>query len=243
MAPELSYVGSKRLYEIDFGPSKIEKTLPDYIQTKLMKPHAFSTTSKMPTFSFTEEEAQAIAIALLANRRENIPERFMRNAPPKSAYAPQGEFGRLVNDLACLGCHKMEGSGRLVATDLSLEASQAHPEWIMNYFKVPYSLRPTLTERMPNLSLSESERKSLVDYMEMNFIADSLDRDIPMSDSLVMHGKSLYFERYACQSCHQLAGKGGYVGPPLDKLNMRLKFGWVFHWLKNPQSFKPGLFE
>ena len=137
----------------------------------------------------------------------------------------------------------MEGSGRLVATDLSLEASQAHPDWIMNYFKVPYSLRPILTERMPNLSLSESERKTIVDYMQVNFIADSLDRGIPTNDTLALHGRGLYFDRYACQSCHQTEGKGGYVGPPLDKLSTRLKGGWIYYWLKNPQAFKPGTIE
>ncbi len=243
MAPELSFVGSKRMYSIDFGPSKIEKTLPNYLQAKLMTPHAFSATAKMPTFGFTEQEAQAITVALLANRNENIPEKYVRRSLPKSTFSPQGKFGKLVGDLACLACHQMEGNGRLVATDLSIEASQAHPDWIMNYFKVPYSLRPILTERMPNLFLSDSDRKSLVDYMQVNFIADSLDRAIQMSDSLIAHGKSLYFDRYACQSCHQIEGKGGYVGPPLDKLSTRLKSGWVYHWLKNPKAFKPGTIE
>jgi mono/diheme cytochrome c family protein len=243
MAPELSFIGSKRLYEIDFGQSKTPRTLPDYIQTKLMTPHAFSPIARMPKFGFTEQEAQAITVALLANRNENIPEKYVRRALPKSKFLPQGEFGKLVADLSCLACHTMEGSGRLVATDLSLEASQAHPDWISNYFKVPYSLRPILTERMVNLFLSESERKSLVDYMQVNFIADSLERTVVMNDSLISHGKSLYFDRYACQSCHQMEGKGGYVGPPLDKLDTRLKAGWIYHWLKDPQSFKPATIE
>jgi len=243
MGPELSFIGSKRLYEIDFGQSTIKKSLPDYIQTKLMTPHAFSPIARMPKFGFTEQEAQAITVALLANRNESIPEKYVRHAPPKSKFSPQGEFGKLIADLSCLACHTMEGSGRLVATDLSLEASQAHPDWISNYFKVPYSLRPILTERMVNLFLSDAERKSLVDYMQVNFIADSLDRAIPMNDSLASHGKSLYFDRYACQSCHQMEGKGGYVGPPLDNLNSRLNAGWIFHWLKNPQSFKPATIE
>ena len=228
LGPELTFVGSKRIYEIEFGTSKIEKSLPAYIQEKLMSPHEFSPLAKMPKFGFSAEEAQAITVALLANRKENIPNKYMRLAAPKGTFTPQGEFGKLVDDLACLGCHKMEGSGRLVATDLSLEASQAHPEWISNYFKVPYSLRPILTERMVNLFLSDAERKTLVDYMQTNFIADSLDRAVPMNDSIIAHGKSLYFERYACQSCHQMEGKGGYVGPPLDKLDSRLKAGWVF---------------
>jgi mono/diheme cytochrome c family protein len=243
MAPELTTIGSKRMYEIDFGQTKIERTLPSYIQTKLMAPHLFSVSAKMPAFGFTEEEARAITVALLAQKKEEIPQRYLVHAAEKSIYNPQGEFGKIVNDLACFSCHKMEGRGRLVATDLSLEASQAQPDWIFNYFKVPYSLRPILTERMPNLYLSESERKTIVDYMGSIFINDSLARSVPTGDSLIAKGRGLYYEHYGCQSCHQIGGKGGYVGPPLDKLVTRLKPGWIYYWLKNPQSLKPATIE
>jgi mono/diheme cytochrome c family protein len=145
--------------------------------------------------------------------------------------------------MACLGCHVMNGTGRLVATDLSVEASQAQPKWIEGYFKIPYSLRPILTERMPNLFLSDSKIKTIVDYMENVFVADSLEHVVKTDPGNVAKGRGLYFERYGCQSCHQIAGKGGYVGPPLDKVGSRLKGGWIYHWLKNPQAYKPESIE
>ena len=243
MAPELSLVGGKKLYEIDFGKSGIEESLPSYLYTKLTDPRVFSPAMKMPKFEFSKEEAQAITVALLGNTGEKIPEEFIIRPKPKSTFAPQGEFGKLVDDLACLGCHTMEGRGTLVATDLSLEASQAQRKWIEGYFKIPYSLRPILTERMPNLFLSDAEIRTLVDYMEQVFIADSLDRTIRTNDEIVARGKGLYFETYGCQGCHQIHSKGGYVGPPLDKVSVRLKPGWVFHWLENPQAFKPESIE
>jgi mono/diheme cytochrome c family protein len=243
MAPALTAIGSKKLYEIDFGKSEIEQTLPSYLYTKLTEPRVFSPAMKMPKFGFTKEEAQAITVALLGTTDEKIPEDMVIHRQPKSTFAPQGEFGKLVTDLACLSCHKMEGRGRLVATDLSLEASQAQRKWIEGYFKIPYSLRPILTERMPNLFLSDGEIKTIVDYMEQDFVADSLERTIRTDDETVAKGKGLYFERYGCEGCHQIGGKGGYVGPPLDKLSARLKQGWVFHWLKNPQAYKPQSIE
>jgi mono/diheme cytochrome c family protein len=243
MAPDLNAIGSKKLYEIDFGKSAIEQTLPAYLDEKLLNPRTFSPTAQMPKFEFTGEEAQAITVALLGNTNERIPEEFIVHAAPKSTFAPQGEFGKLVNDLACLACHKMEGRGRLVATDLSLEASQAQRKWIEEYFKVPYSLRPILTERMPNFSLSSAEITTLADYMEKVFVADSLDRTIPTDNTSIVKGKALYYEKYGCQACHQIDTKGGYVGPPLDKLGTRLKGGWVFHWLKNPQAYRPESIE
>jgi mono/diheme cytochrome c family protein len=44
MAPELTFVGSKKLYEIDFGKSEINQTLPSYLYAKLTNPRTFSPT-------------------------------------------------------------------------------------------------------------------------------------------------------------------------------------------------------
>ncbi len=243
MGPELTFVGSKMLYEIDFGKSNIEQTLPSYLFAKLKTPRAFSSAMKMPNYEFTDEEAQAITVALLGNTSEAIPEQFKIYPTPSSAYDPQGEFGKLVDDLACFGCHKIFGRGRLVATDLSLEASQAQRNWIEGYFKIPYSLRPILTERMPNLFVSDSEIKVMGDYMERVFIADSLEREINVDEAKIAKGKFFYYGKFGCQACHQINLKGGYVGPALDKVGARLKQGWIFSWLKNPQAFKPESIE
>lgn len=243
MAPELTSIGSKRLYEIDFGKSDIDQTLPSYLKAKLLNPRAFSESMKMPKFGFSEKDAEAVAVALLGNTSEKIPEELIIRPAPRGSFSPQGEFGRLVDDLSCFGCHVMNGRGRLVATDLSLEASQAQRRWIEAYFKVPYSLRPMLTERMPNLFMSEREITAIVDYMETNFLADSLNRQVNGDAATVATGRGLFFERYGCQSCHQVNGKGGYVGPPLDKIATRLNAGWIYHWLKNPQGLKPTTIE
>lgn len=243
MGPDLTMIGGKKLYEIDFGNSTIEQTLPAYLTAKLLTPRIFSEAMRMPKFILTESEATAIAVALLGNTDEKIPDEYIVRPPPASSFAPQGEFGKLVNDLACFGCHVMNGRGRLVATDLSLEGSIAQRKWIEGYFKIPYSLRPILTERMPNLFLPDEEIKTLVDYMETNFISDTLEREVRSDPTSVVTGRGLYFERYGCQSCHQISSKGGYVGPPLDKIGGRMRPGWIFHWLKNPQRLKPGTIE
>jgi hypothetical protein len=124
-----------------------------------------------------------------------------------------------------------------------MEASQAQGNWISRYFRIPYSLRPILTERMPNLFLTDAKIKTIVEYMQKVFIADSLDHEVKTDPVTISKGRGLYSERYGCQSCHQIGGKGGYVGPPLDKVGSRLKAGWIFHWLKNPQAYKPDSIE
>jgi mono/diheme cytochrome c family protein len=242
-APELSLIGSKKSYEIDFGKTSIDQTISSYIRTKLATPRVFSPAMKMPDYQFTAEEIRALTVALLGNTDEQIPAEYIVRPKQTSTFVPQGEFGKLVKDLSCTSCHVMNGLGRLVATDLSMEASQAQRKWIEGYFKVPYTLRPILTERMPNFYLSQTEIKTLTDYMESVFVVDSLHREIPNDAATTAKGRGLYFEKYACQSCHQIAGKGGYVGPPLDKISARLQGGWIFHWLKDPQAFKPESIE
>ncbi len=243
MGPELTFIGGKKLYEIDFGKSGIEQSLPSYLFSKIKTPRLFSSVMKMPSYEFTDEEAEAITVALLGQRDERIPEQFKVSPKARTTYTPQGEFGKLVDDLACFGCHTMFGRGRLIATDLTLESSQAQRKWIESYFKVPYSLRPILTERMPNLFLSDAEIKVMADYFEKVFIADSLEGKIAIEPTKIANGRILYYEKYGCQACHQINLKGGYVGPALDKVGSRLKPGWVFHWLKNPQAFKPESIE
>ena len=243
MGPDLTFIGSKKIYEIDFGKTKIEQTLPSYLKAKLLDPRQFTPTKKMPKFVFTDEQATAVAVALLSNTSDPIPDEYIVRSKPTTPFVPQGAFGKLVKSLACQSCHVMNGTGRLVATDLSMEASEVQPQWIKGYFKVPYSLRPMLTERMPNFFLSDAEINTLAGYIEQVFVVDSLDRTINPTPALVTEGRGLYYQRYGCQSCHMLGGKGGYVGPPLDKVGSRLKAGWIFHWLKDPEAYRPQAIE
>lgn len=243
IGPELTYVGSKPLYEIDFGTTTIERTLPSYIKTKLLHPRIYTPAMKMPNFGFTDEQATAIAVALLSNTSESIPEDYMVRPQPKRNFIPQGKFGKIVRELSCQSCHTMEGTGRLIATDLSMEASQAQKHWIKSYFKVPYSLRPILTERMPNFFLPDSEINTIVNYFETVFVIDSISRPFKHNNALIAEGRGLYYEKYGCQSCHIIGGKGGYVGPTLDKVGARLKAGWIYHWLKKPEAYRPNTIE
>jgi mono/diheme cytochrome c family protein len=245
LGPELSTVGSKPPYEIEFGKVTVEHTLPAYIYAKLTQPRSFVPGLKMPDYGLTEEEATALTNALLSLTEEQLPERYRVLKPPESTYTPQGTFGKLVRDYACFACHRINGRGGTMAPDLSREGSQATREWIARYFKVPYSLRPILVERMPNLFIKDSEIQTVVQYLDMAFLDDTLDVEIPLTDGRLKEwGKALFFEKYGCQSCHQVgAAGGGYVGPPLTDVGTRLQPGWVYRWLENPQAYKPDTIE
>jgi mono/diheme cytochrome c family protein len=245
VGPDLTDLGDRHLYQLAFGKTTIPRTLPDYIYNKLKNPRQFLETARMPVFGFKESELQAITTALLAMTNETLPNKYLVRAKPTSNYDPQAKFGHIVDRYSCFSCHVINGRGFLLATDLTSEGSRAQLKWIENYFKVPYSMRPILTERMPNLFMSNQEIRTIVDYFDRVLRSDAIDSlHITLNDpNQVDEGKGLFFEKYGCQSCHQVGGTGGYVGPPLDRTGERLTAGWVYLWIRDPQKYYPNTLE
>jgi mono/diheme cytochrome c family protein len=239
--PDLTNIGNKPVEEIEFAQTPIEHSLVSYLDEKLRAPRSFGTATRMPSFSLMPDERRALSTALLANTTGDVPASFVRAAQPVKQLEAQGTFGKLARDLACTSCHVINGAGYLLATDLSAEGSSAHQDWIKGYFSVPYSLRPILTERMPNFYLPDSEATTLTNYLTSVMVRDSLDAPIPAGDTT--EGHKLYVERFACNACHQIGGRGGYVGPPLDGLSKRLKPGWVYRYIKNPRALRANTIE
>ncbi len=241
MGPDLTDVGDRHLYQLEFGATDIPRTLPAYIYHKLKNPRQFLESARMPVYDFSEEQLQALTTALLARSEATLPPRYTVTPTPPSSYTPQGAFGRIVRKYACLSCHVIQGRGFRLATDLTREGSLAQRAWLEQYFKVPYSMRPLLTERMPNLFMSNDEIQTVVDYFDMVLHDDAVDsvRFDWRKPNLIAEGRALFHETYGCQACHQVQGRGGYVGPLLDLTGRRLTPGWVYSWLKNPQKYVP----
>jgi cytochrome c1 len=98
-----------------------------------------------------------------------------------------------------------------------------------------------MEERMPNLFIAEAEIETLSDYFFKVLLSDSLSlpENWDKSAEAIARGQGLFREKYGCQSCHIVAGNGGYVGPPLDRSGERLQPGWIYRWLLDPQKYKP----
>lgn len=48
------------------------------------------------------------------------------------------------------------------------------------------------------------------------------------------------FEEHGCAACHSIGGHGGYMGPTLDTVGDRYVAEWLYEWLRNPATVKPG---
>ncbi len=243
--PDLSSIGSKKTYQIDFGSTNIPHTIYDYIDAKVRSPRSFGGSARMPEYQLSKTDNQAVTAVLLSWQNAPVPLEFVQTASSSPRFDPQGKFGRIIQKYSCLKCHTINGTGGTIAPDLSIVGSQDQQKWVESYFKVPYSLRPIMEERMPNLFISEDEIGTVTDYFFKVLLSDSIS--IPggfdNSAAAITRGQGLFREKYGCQSCHIVGGTGGYVGPPLDKTGERLQPGWIYRWLLNPQKYKPETIE
>ena len=249
-APELSRIGNKPVTQLVFLPG-MQHTLPDYIAAKVKQPRAFGQALKMPQYTFTPAQIDSLATALLAfnDRDATLPPSLTITPTPESDYQPAGKAGKLMADLACFSCHRINGHGGDMAPDLTWEGSSVQRQWLVEFLKNPNTLRPALIRRMPRFNLSDGEANELTDYIMTVYQNPAIDRDsMPLSgypQGQVELGRQLFYGKYACQGCHIVDTKTdkGYIGPTLTQVGSRLTAAWIFEWMKNPQALRPGTME
>jgi mono/diheme cytochrome c family protein len=249
-APELSRIGSKPINQLIFLDG-MAHTLPNYISGKIRNPRAFAANLKMPQYTFTPAQVDALTTALLSmnERSRTLPPQLTVAALPESHYQPAGKAGQLIEDMACFSCHRINGRGGDMAPDLTWEGSSVQRAWLQDFLKNPNTLRPALIRRMPKFNLTDSEIAELTDYIMTVYQSPAIDRDsLPVSGYSpvqVEQGKQLFYSKYACHSCHIIDTRNdkGYIGPTLTQVGARLTAPWIYSWMKNPQALRPGTAE
>jgi mono/diheme cytochrome c family protein len=249
-APELSAVGSRSLAKLVFAPG-VEHTLADYLAAKIRQPRIFGNQLKMPQYSFSPSQLDALVTALLAQteRASTLQAALRVRGRPVSHYEPAGKAGKLMEDMQCFSCHAINGRGGDMAPDLTWEGSSVQRTWLVTFLKNPNTLRPALIRRMPRFNVTDAEAQTLTDYIMTAyqtpaFDADSLDA-ANFSAADRERGRQLFYSKYACQSCHIVDPQNdkGYVGPTLTQVGARLTAAWIFHYLKDPQALRPQSIE
>ncbi len=247
VGPNLSRLGEKKTSELTWGSTKIPRTLADYVWHKVETPHAFATAPhqlKMPDYGFSSDDARDVTIALLAQLDLPVlPDAFVVRSRSDDSLSLPGRFGDLVRQYRCLSCHSMRGIGHNLTYDLGVEGSRARQEWLYQYLKLPYTLRPILTLRMPIFNLTDEEARVLSEGLSTYMRDASIDSagEFPTGPREVEAGRVL-FEAGGCQGCHQVGAKGGYVGPSFTSgapTGRKLRPGWIVRWLESPQSLVP----
>jgi len=246
-APPHDNVASKRPEELiwtnleDFEP----KDMKNWLKIKVMEPRKFASVkeniiTKMPSFGFTEEEAEALVTFIMSFTKETFPKRHLKTLAKVDSVEMRGE--KLLEEKNCLGCHKINKKGGDTAPDLTEEGKKARPEWLFSFLSQPYRIRPMQDARMPYFRLSGEEITTVIEYLAFitgeNYPYIYQDKKVTYVEDIEA-GKRLYHQELACLGCHTFEGKGGFVGPEHTDLASRLRRDWIERWLKNPQEIQP----
>ena len=134
---------------------------------------------KMPQFTLTASQTDALTTALLAltARSRSMPDSLRVAAIPETNYQPAGHAGKLITELACFSCHRINGRGGDMAPDLTWEGSSVQRQWLTDFLHNPNTLRPSLIRRMPRFNLSDSDNKELTDYILTVYQSPAIDAD------------------------------------------------------------------
>lgn len=241
--PDLYGIGERKATSLDFGKrTDLPRTLAAWLAAKISTPRSFASGLKMPTFAFDAAQKRAIVTALLAIPATPVPDAYHSAPVQQAAIVPAGAVGELMSRYRCLSCHQIGRVGGDISTaPLTFEGSKVNHDWLVNYLAVPYSIRPIIAERMPVLKVSKEEAVRLADAIAMIYVDPTTPDDPfagrPASDHDATEGERLY-TTFGCRSCHIIGKVGGYYGPPLTETKARLKPGWVFRFLQNPQRWR-----
>jgi mono/diheme cytochrome c family protein len=241
--PDLYGVGDRKATSLDFGRrSDLPRTLTAWLAAKVTTPRSFASGLKMPTFAFDADQQRAVVTALLSMPATPVPEAYRPSVVQQASIVPAGLIGTMISRYRCLSCHEIGGRGGDISTaPLTFEGSKVNRDWLARYLIVPYSIRPILPERMPILHMTNEDAAKLADAIDMLYVDPSIPDDPfagrPQSDHDAAEGERLY-TTLGCRACHIIGANGGYYGPPLTDTRTRLKPGWVFRYLQNPQRWR-----
>ncbi|MBI3015436.1 MAG: c-type cytochrome [Candidatus Tectomicrobia bacterium] len=249
--PPLDGIGGRNVERLDFGsnPKGKDRSLYSWLEAKLTTPRTYREGLKMPEVNLRRGEEKAVVTFLLSLVARPFPELHpegTRVAAPHTlepAVPSGGPAGTLWRKLQCTSCHRIGNSGGSIGPDLSGEGSRVRRAWLEQYLKRPKPLRPLLQARMPDFHLQDSEVRILADFISTSLWSQDVGRNsrgsLDLSRETAEKGRLLLRES-GCIGCHELEGKGGKVGPRLDRIAERLNEDWIRAYLKDPQRMFRG---
>ncbi len=188
------------------------------------------SAGKMPQFDLTNDQATAIAAALVSAAEK--PKLDSLSKPGKGRTDDDDRMAglSLINSLGCIACHTTKtesesangqsesllfGGGTL--TGIGRKRST---DWLNTWLRKPDSLNRS--HRMPVFELSNEERRQLVLALSSLGVDDTVpsktSKDAPStSDELVRQGQQLIHD-FGCRSCHVVTTKKSELTPTLTSL-------------------------
>jgi mono/diheme cytochrome c family protein len=241
--------GFERPYSIAPVLSRVgEKVDNDWLGKWLKRPKDYLPETIMPFFDLPDEEIQALA-AFLLSRKEKSNESVQPLVPGD---IESGQ--KLVAEIGCLGCHKVQEKGGTFGPDLSRVAEKLDFQWQVSWIKDPLAYDPETV--MPNFRLADKQLSDIANYLlSLGTKADVKKTAEPISENgqLVETGKKLFSQK-GCTGCHTMKGfemgfkkapeHTGFGDKRVDELDFgnvhdipRTRAAWVLAKEKSPRIF------
>ncbi len=200
VAPDLSQIGSK----VDVG----------WLIDWLLGPKKFRPSTRMPDFSFTEDDALSIAAYLWQNSKGHFPDL------PRDVNEDMIDEGAFIfESVGCFACHSdLEEDGKIHGPNLARIGEQMEYEYMVSWLLDPSKLSPKTT--MPNLRLDDESAGLLAEYLmtlkSEGYEEKSVDQELLEDPEMAKQGEKL-IQDYGCSGCHIIKGMEG-----LDKIGVEL---------------------
>ena len=263
----LADIAVKKLEELPFGDTKVEKTRWAFLVNKMKKPDLYQTAEtpmKMPDYALLDDEVEALTNYYLHNRLFDVGEKYLQPKTKEIALLEKGEW--MLDHFNCTGCHQVVEDAPKPRIDTYFELKTMAPprlvgqgarvqsEWFYNYLEKPDELRPWLNIRMPKFNLDDTGKKDLIAYFSTLVSPD--DRDIAKLPYTTKLAKSDYDPEIIdmgeyrivtdkCMQCHPVSMDGSLPeNVKLEDLSInlmlaksRLRFEWIKRFLKDPDKY------
>lgn len=267
IGPELSAIGTKPLTQFGFGHQyQVEKSRDGWIKAHLLNPRQwdigidkpFKDLTRMPNFYMTEREAYTMTVAIIGFTNEQIPTDGKKNLDEHEKVFHDGM--KVANKYNCIGCHKVKngewtefGGDLLRHPDVADDENSGPPwlvdqgarvqsDWLHNFLKNVYPIRPWVKYRMPSFNLSNEEINSLVMGFQAGAKAKTFEDNyakVEWAPGERAEAQRLY-NALACTSCHTEGYNNDEAqGPNLFRAKRRMRADWMKKWIMNPQSILP----
>jgi mono/diheme cytochrome c family protein len=222
-APDLTFIGSKPVHDLDFGGAEVPRTLPDFLYTKLRTPRALASDFRLP---LGEEPAVAL----------------WKNLQPTALYSgaaalPDGSDSERTGWILA----RVQEEGHVDrGYQLPEGSAQEQAQWLAEICNRAGLLNPL---KMPDFQLDTADAEALT----IALMSQSAERissrryEVPRKERVVFDPKDDFGQlerRYRCRSCHSIRQSGEALAADLTFEGSRANREWLYHYLKRPYSMR-----
>jgi len=222
-APELTFIGSTPVHQLNFGDAKVRRTVPDFLYTKLKSPKSLHHRFVLPS-------------------EENVASTIWEHLQPATLFSKANDLpdGSDSENLAWILKQAKQASVLEEKLALPEGSMLEQAEWLVWALQETGALNPL---KMPNFHLSDADAEALtIALMSLSEVgAPSKRFEAPFSPKVVFNPQDEFgkLERhYRCLSCHTIRESGELLASDLTYEGNRANRQWLYHYLNKPYSMR-----